>query len=201
MKDDPHAWLNGHIVKGVHLRNKGGQLRKGDRSAIEAWQQQAQAWLADLRYGIAARCSADTLRVEVANEFPPLNLPTEHPWYEPLPAGLALTATGEGWPGNNPLSRLAAHIKQAEKIAEDWRATFPPTVKSAPINREHAVAIEEAKKFWEEDLKLDYTKAARKAVKLHGQGPHNSANAAVDDIRKRIGNLYNAGLIKRRNTV
>ena len=138
MKDDPLAWLYGHKNIGVDLRNEGYLLKQGDKPVVIDWEHRARDWQIEFQDGVAERVPADAHRVARVDEYPPLNLLPNHAYYEPIPVGLAFTATGKTFPGNNPLWRLAAWIKLAEEIAEDWRVadrSTPGTDPRTPYSR------------------------------------------------------------------
>ena len=137
MADDPVDWLEGHIVAGVHLREAAWNLRTAQAGG--AWCHDAEAWRTELRDGIAARSPRDAHRIDVANKFPPLDLPPWHVWYEPVYVGIAITSTGLGRPGNNPMSRHAAFVERAEEIVREWRDELPSQPKLAEVNIKPAV--------------------------------------------------------------
>ena len=132
MADDPVDWLEGHIVAGVHLREAAWNLRTAQAGG--AWCHDAEAWRTELRDGIAARSPRDAHRIDVANKFPPLDLPPWHVWYEPVYVGIAITSTGLGRPGNNPMSRHTAFVERAEEIVKEWRDELPSQPKLAKVN-------------------------------------------------------------------
>ena len=133
MAEDPVDWLGGHIVAGVHLREAAWELRTAQ--AGEAWRRDAEAWRVTLRKGIAARNQRDVHKIDAVNKFPPLDLPLWHVWYEPEAVGIAVTSTGTGRPGNNPMSRHAALIERAEEIEDQWREAVPSKVSSGHVQR------------------------------------------------------------------
>ena len=196
MKDDPLAWLYGHKNTGVDLRNKGYLLRKGDTAAKKDWEQRARDWETDFRDGVTKRVPADAHRVARIDEYPPLSLPLWHAYYEPIYVGLAFTATGLTFPGNNPIWRLAAWVNRAEVIAEDWRIADPRKPKPVPVRTEHAATLEAAIALYKAgDSK--YASCARKAVMDKGRGSHNSKDRAVDAVRRELSNLVKAGKVQK----
>ena len=123
MTDDPRTWLNEHIEAGFNLREEARtKLDPGP-----AWERRADEWIGDLVSGVKDRSPRHVSKVRTVGDVVPENLRARHVWYDKRASGLNLTSTGEGLPGNNPLSRLSARIRRAEEVAALWEHD-PPKV-------------------------------------------------------------------------
>ena len=180
MADNPVDWLQVHINKGVHLREIAWVLRT--EKAGEAWRCDAEAWRVALRDGIAARIPRDAHRIDAANKFPPLDLPTWHVWYDPKAVGIAVTSTGTGRPGNDPMSRHDAFIERAEEIVREWREAIPSTPKLAKVG----ISESDFRKWFDEraaaDAKTD-TRSSREATRAAAIR-HFRCNIPVDWVKE-----------------
>ncbi len=116
MADDPRTWLNKHIEAGIHLREEARVLL--DPGA--PWCERADKWERDLIAGVETHSPRHASRVRTVGDVVPETLPVGHIWFEKAAVGLAQTSTGEGLPGNNPLSRLSARIRRADEVAALW---------------------------------------------------------------------------------
>ena len=130
MKDDPVAWLEGHIAKGIPLREEGWELRT--KEAAGAWHERELQWADELRNGIAVHSPRDVPKVDIVDKVPVLDLPAWHIWWEPSVFGMAVTSTGVDRPGNNPLSCHTKRIEVAQEIAQQWRDISPMQLDLAP---------------------------------------------------------------------
>ena len=140
MTDDPRTWLNKHIEAGIHLREEA-------RVALDpgaAWCERADKWDRDLISGVEAHSPRHASKVRTVGDVVPETLPVGHIWFEEAAVGLIHTSTGEGLPGNNPLSRLSARIRRAEEVAALWEYDPPEPTKEIeekePSSRGYAKA-------------------------------------------------------------
>ena len=133
MADDSVEWITRHIQKGQNLYVEGEGLRTRENAG--AWVAHQQRWWQEGWDGIAARSPSHLAKLETLGRFHPLVLPEWHLWWEPpVFVDIAVSSTGEGSPGNNPLSRHAACIERLQDIERDWRAD-PPDPPSAAAAR------------------------------------------------------------------
>lgn len=177
MADDSLKWIAGHIQSGVNLREEVWPLRTHEEA--DAWKVREQRWAKEARDGIAARKPSDVARVETLDEIYPLALPVGHPWAEPPILGMAVSSTGVGRPGNNPLSCHAARIKEMKKIESEWRDALPQRPKLAKAGRGDVAEFD----TW-------YAKRAGAAKKQDRSSREEDHEAAEKYFRRSIPNKW-----------
>jgi len=123
MTDDPVVWLANHILAGIDLREEGRALRT--KKDAETWHNRELDWAQTLRDGIGRHSPRDVARVDRLDQIRPLMLPAGHPFGETAASGIAVSSTGVGQFGNNPLSCHAARIEIAREVEREWRAAKP----------------------------------------------------------------------------
>jgi hypothetical protein len=129
MKDDPRTWLNEHIEAGIHLRVEARMVLDPGTT----WRERADKWERDLIAGVEAHSPRHAPKVRTVGDVVPETQPVGHVWFEKAAVGLAHTSTGEGLPGNNPLSRLSARIRRAEEVAALWEHDPPEPIDAVPF--------------------------------------------------------------------
>ena len=132
MADDPVTWISGHIQVGVDLREECWSIRT--KAKAEAWRKRELQWAKEALEGVAAHSPRDVARLKALDDIKVSNLPEGHPWWEPLPSGMATSSTGVGRPGNNPLSCHVRRIEELRKIEKEWRVALPSWPKLTDIN-------------------------------------------------------------------
>ncbi len=131
MVDDPVVWISGHIQVGIDLREEGWNLRT--KAEAEAWHKGELQWAKEARDGVAARSPRDVARLKALDDIGVSNLAEGHPWWEPLPSGMAISSTGVGRPGNNPLNCHIRRIEELHEIEKEWRVARPSRPKLANV--------------------------------------------------------------------
>ncbi len=131
MADDPVTWISGHIQAGVDLREECWSIRA--KAKAEAWHKRELQWAKEAVEGVEARSPRDVARLEALDDIRLLALPKEHPWYEPPVRGMAISSTGPGRPGNDPLSCHIRRIEELQKIEKEWRVALPSVPKLASV--------------------------------------------------------------------
>ncbi len=131
MADGPVTWISGHIQVGVDLREECWSIRA--KAEAEAWHKRELQWAKEAVEGVEALSRRDVARLEALDDIRPLVLPKGHPWYEPPVRGMAISSTGVGRPGNNPLSCHIRRIKELKEIEKEWRVALPSRPKLANV--------------------------------------------------------------------
>ncbi len=131
MANDPVTWISDHIRAGIDLREECWSIRA--KAEAEAWHKRELQWAKEARDGVAARSPRDVARLEALDDINVSDLAEGHPWWEPLPSGMAISSTGAGRPGNNPLNCHIRRIKELKEIEREWRAALPSPPKLANV--------------------------------------------------------------------
>ena len=178
MKDDhPRTWLNEHIEAGIHL----GVEARVVLDPGTTWRERADKWKRDLIAGVEAHSPRHAPKVRTVGDVVPETLPIGHVWFEKAAVGLAHTSTGEGLPGNNPLSRLSARIRRAEEVAALWEQN--PPVPAEEAEKKEPLAVR--RKRWAHLMGMRANHAvAHKIAEDEGED--------VDYVKREARRVYNA---------
>ncbi len=177
----PVIWIKHHIATGIDLREECRSIRS--ETEIKAWETKERLWAEEAIAGAAAMGEGDEHCVKTLDHIKPIEVPVGHPYYEARAVGLAFSSTGEGLPGNNPLSCHARRIDVLKEIAHKWEQNFPS--KSGFSEPTYLVATPGPR---DESGKLTGVRGA-KVVPSDLPGPLQNRNSAAGEEQRPASDL------------